>query len=156
MQPCVGRHNLLKWTKYCFVLISKMKLYFSRNRRLGLFQLSCTFSNGFLVCENVETGKVAICLRIKVISLFFVGLKLASSKIKFRVTLNIKDQEFHLTITSSTYSEPKKVKKGYGIPNSELLPLKWPLQFHEQKFGIGISIDRSLGPQIPYIESHSN
>ena len=29
--------------------------------------------------------------------------------------------------------------------NSELLSLESPWQFHEQKFGIGISKDRSLG-----------
>ena len=34
----------------------------------------------------------------------------------------------------------------FGIPNSELLPLESPWQFHEQNFGIGIYMDRSLGP----------
>ena len=50
----------------------------------------------------------------------------------------------------------KKQDLAIGIPNSKLLPLESPWQFHKQKFGIGISIDRSIGPQIPYIESHSN
>ena len=35
----------------------------------------------------------------------------------------------------------------FGIQNSELLPMESPWQFHEQKFEIGISMDRSLGPQ---------
>ena len=37
----------------------------------------------------------------------------------------------------------KKQDSAFGIPNSELLPLESPWQFHEQKFGIDISMDRS-------------
>ena len=41
----------------------------------------------------------------------------------------------------------KKQDLAFGIPNSELLPLESPRQFHEQKFRIGISMNRSLGPK---------
>ena len=51
--------------------------------------------------------------------------------------------EFGIPLPFLTYLP----KKGYGIPNSELLQLESPRQFHEQKFGIGISMDRSLGPK---------
>ena len=44
----------------------------------------------------------------------------------------------------------KKQDLAFGIPNSELLPLESPWQFHEQKFGIGISKDRSLGPKVHF------
>ena len=45
----------------------------------------------------------------------------------------------------------QKQDLAFGIPNSQLLPLESPWQFHEQKFGIGISMDRSLGPKLTLV-----